>query len=69
MNSVTDSNGCNRIAGRVALICGGAHGIGRAIASAFQREGARVFILDCEARGFLESGRIFHHCTASPLFL
>ena len=44
-----ESKSLNRLAGRVALISGAAQGIGRATAGLFQREGACVFILDCDA--------------------
>jgi len=45
-----EGNGCpNKLCGRIALISGGAQGIGQAIAARFQREGARVFILDCDS--------------------
>lgn len=42
-------HGC-RLAERVTLISGGAHGIGHAIAERFQREGAHVVIVDCDTR-------------------
>ncbi|HKW16003.1 MAG TPA: SDR family oxidoreductase [Terriglobales bacterium] len=50
MTPLSDSNGSNRLRGQVAVVSGGAQGIGRAITSLFQREGACVFILDCDVR-------------------
>jgi NAD(P)-dependent dehydrogenase (short-subunit alcohol dehydrogenase family) len=46
-----------KLAGRVALISGGAQGIGRAIAERFQREGACVALLDCDDTTARETAR------------
>lgn len=61
---MTDKAGCadGLLAGKVAIITGGASGIGRASALRFAREGARVAIWDCnsvrleETVAALESG-------------
>ena len=44
-----------RLPGRVALISGGASGIGRAAAVLFAREGARIVIADVDARAGAET--------------
>ncbi len=54
--------------GKVALVSGGAQGIGRAIAAALQREGARVFILDCDAVvGAQTAAELTHKDPALPV--
>lgn len=48
---------CGKLAGRIAVISGGAQGIGRAIAECFQGEAASVVLLDCEADSLAVAAR------------
>ncbi len=50
---------------RVAVVTGGAKGIGRATADAFFRAGARVAILDVDNSAASDSGGLFIHCDVS----
>ena len=53
--------------GRVALISGGARGIGLAIAGRFQREGAQVFLLDCDkSEGMTAASQLTARVPAIP---
>lgn len=47
-----------RLEGRLAVVTGGAGGLGRAIALAFAREGARVALMDLDDAGMAETAKL-----------
>ena len=49
MDSSSLSRGSNCLHGKVAMVTGGARGIGRAVAECFQHAGALGCIIDCDA--------------------
>jgi NAD(P)-dependent dehydrogenase (short-subunit alcohol dehydrogenase family) len=48
MKTAGAKNDCRKLLGQIAVITGGAHGIGRSIAGRFQKEGARICLIDCD---------------------
>jgi NAD(P)-dependent dehydrogenase (short-subunit alcohol dehydrogenase family) len=59
------------LTGRVAVVSGGAQGIGRAIVERFQREGAQTVLLDCDGRAGEATAQELARCPTClpPLFV
>jgi NAD(P)-dependent dehydrogenase (short-subunit alcohol dehydrogenase family) len=59
-----------KLVGKVALVTGGASGIGRAAAIAFARGGATVAVADADAAGGVETVKLIEtHCDARAMFI
>ena len=56
-----------RLAGRVAVVTGGASGIGRALAETFGREGMKVVLADLEAGALANAARELGECGVEVL--
>lgn len=50
MDASSSGQHSSGLAGRVALVSGGAQGIGRAIAQRLQQEGVQILLLDCDCQ-------------------
>lgn len=58
-----------RLAGKVALVTGGASGIGRATALAFAREGAKLVVADRQAEGGQQTAHLITENGAEATFV
>jgi NAD(P)-dependent dehydrogenase (short-subunit alcohol dehydrogenase family) len=67
--STTTNAGTGRLAGKTAVITGGAAGMGRAASLAFAREGASVTILDIQADAGAETVRMIRDMGGTAGFI
>ncbi|MFT7671653.1 MAG: NAD(P)-dependent dehydrogenase (short-subunit alcohol dehydrogenase family) [Gammaproteobacteria bacterium] len=69
-STIKDNNShTGRLAGKTAVITGGAAGMGRATSLAFAREGARVAILDIQKEAGEETIQMIHAIGGTAEFI
>lgn len=58
-----------RLAGKIAIVTGGASGIGRATALRFAEEGASIVVSDIDERGGAETSKELEQIGAKSIFV